>query len=56
MKSEQKSNIEMLMQGSFSQAFVRLNSEGASKVKKKRRLFRLLSLVLPKSILRFFIL
>ena len=56
MKTEHKNNIDMLMQGSFSQAFVRLNSEDPQSVKRKRKLFSFLSLVLPKPILRFFIL
>lgn len=56
MKTQQKPNIEMLMQGSFSQAFVELNKEGPSSVKRKRRLYRFLSLFLPKAVMRFFIL
>jgi len=56
MKSNEESNIEMLMQGSFSQAFIRLNHQKPQVLKRKRKLFNFLSLFIPKAILRFFIL
>jgi len=56
MKNNEKSNIDMLMQGSFSQAFVRLNDQAPTQLKRKRKMINFLSLFLPKSLLKFFIL
>lgn len=56
MKNNEKSNIDMLMQGSFSQAFVRLNDQAPTQLKRKRKMVNFLSLFLPKSLLKFFIL
>ena len=50
MKSNEDSNIDMLMQGAFSQAYVKLNHQEPARLKRKRKIVSFLSMFFPKSL------
>ena len=55
MPKEKEDNIDVLLQGNWSKAYITLNQRSPSELNKLQKRFRWLNLVMPKNLLRGFI-